>query len=88
MTGEDGEQIGIVSLRAALEAADEAGVDLVEIAPMAEAARVPLDGLRQVEVRRSQARPTKPSRSRSRFRSRKSSSGVCLSLSLSLSLSL
>lgn len=35
MTGEDGEQIGIVTLRAALEAADEAGVDLVEIAPMA-----------------------------------------------------
>ncbi|MCK6376730.1 MAG: translation initiation factor IF-3 [Zoogloea sp.] len=35
LTGEDGEQIGIVTLRAALEAADEAGVDLVEIAPMA-----------------------------------------------------
>ncbi|WP_349254958.1 translation initiation factor IF-3 [Zoogloea sp.] len=35
LTGPDGEQIGIVSLRAALEAADEAGVDLVEIAPMA-----------------------------------------------------
>ena len=35
MTGEDGEQIGIVTLRAALEAAEEAGVDLVEIAPMA-----------------------------------------------------
>lgn len=35
LTGEDGEQIGIVSLRAALEAAEEAGVDLVEIAPMA-----------------------------------------------------
>ena len=34
-TGEDGEQIGIVSLCAALEAAEEAGVDLVEIAPMA-----------------------------------------------------
>ena len=35
MTGEDGEQIGIVTLRAALEAAEEAGCDLVEIAPMA-----------------------------------------------------
>lgn len=35
MTGEDGEQVGIVSLRAALEAAEEAGCDLVEIAPMA-----------------------------------------------------
>lgn len=35
MTGEDGEQVGIVTLRAALEAAEEAGVDLVEIAPMA-----------------------------------------------------
>ena len=35
MTGEDGEQVGIVTLRAALEAAEEAGCDLVEIAPMA-----------------------------------------------------
>jgi len=35
LTGEDGEQVGIVTLRAALEAAEEAGVDLVEIAPMA-----------------------------------------------------
>ncbi|MBL0284148.1 MAG: translation initiation factor IF-3 [Zoogloea sp.] len=35
LTGEDGEQIGIVILRAALEAAEEAGCDLVEIAPMA-----------------------------------------------------
>ena len=35
MTGEDGEQIGIGTLRAALEAAEEAGCDLVEIAPMA-----------------------------------------------------
>ncbi len=35
LTGEDGEQLGIVTLRAALEMAEEAGVDLVEIAPMA-----------------------------------------------------
>jgi len=35
LTGEDGEQVGIVTLRAALEAAEEAGCDLVEIAPMA-----------------------------------------------------
>ncbi|MDD3354085.1 MAG: translation initiation factor IF-3 [Zoogloea sp.] len=35
LTGAEGEPIGIVSLRAALEAAEEAGVDLVEIAPMA-----------------------------------------------------
>ena len=34
--GEDGEPIGILSLRAALEAAEEAGLDLVEIAPMAQ----------------------------------------------------
>ena len=33
---EDGEQLGIVSLRAAFDVADEAGLDLVEIAPMAE----------------------------------------------------
>ncbi|NMG46880.1 translation initiation factor IF-3 [Azoarcus communis] len=36
LVGEDGEPLGIVSLRAALEAADEAGMDLVEIAPMAQ----------------------------------------------------
>lgn len=36
MTGVDGEQIGIVSLREALEKAEEAGVDLVEISPNAE----------------------------------------------------
>lgn len=36
MVGEDGEPLGIMSLRAALEAADEAGLDLVEIAPMAQ----------------------------------------------------
>lgn len=35
LTGEDGEQLGIVTLRVALEMAEEAGVDLVEIAPMA-----------------------------------------------------
>jgi translation initiation factor IF-3 len=34
--GDDGEQLGIVSLNAALGIADEAGLDLVEIAPMAE----------------------------------------------------
>ncbi len=31
----DGEQLGIMSIRAALQLADESGVDLVEIAPMA-----------------------------------------------------
>jgi translation initiation factor IF-3 len=36
LVSEDGEPIGIVSLRAALEAAEEAGLDLVEIAPMAQ----------------------------------------------------
>ncbi|MDR2925657.1 MAG: translation initiation factor IF-3 [Azoarcus sp.] len=36
LVGEDGEPLGIMSLRAALEAADEAGLDLVEIAPMAQ----------------------------------------------------
>jgi translation initiation factor IF-3 len=35
LVGEEGEQLGIVSLREALAAADEAGLDLVEIAPMA-----------------------------------------------------
>lgn len=35
LVGEDGEQLGIVSLNAALSIAEEAGLDLVEIAPMA-----------------------------------------------------
>ena len=35
LQGVDGEQLGIMSIRAALQMADEAGVDLVEIAPMA-----------------------------------------------------
>ena len=36
LTGEDGEQLGIVSLDEALRAADQAGLDLVEISPNAE----------------------------------------------------
>ena len=35
LVGEEGEQLGIVSLREALAAAEDAGLDLVEIAPMA-----------------------------------------------------
>ena len=35
MVGEEGEQLGIVSVRQALAMADEAELDLVEIAPMA-----------------------------------------------------
>ncbi|MBI2275717.1 MAG: translation initiation factor IF-3 [Dechloromonas sp.] len=35
LQGAEGEQLGIVSIRAALQMAEEAGVDLVEIAPMA-----------------------------------------------------
>jgi translation initiation factor IF-3 len=35
LVGEDGEQLGIVPIRQALTLAEEAGVDLVEIAPMA-----------------------------------------------------
>ncbi|MEY4593405.1 MAG: translation initiation factor [Pseudomonadota bacterium] len=35
LIGVDGEQIGVVSVRTALQMADEAGVDLVEIAPTA-----------------------------------------------------
>ncbi len=35
LVGEEGEQLGIVSLNAALAAAEDAGLDLVEIAPMA-----------------------------------------------------
>ncbi len=34
--GDDGEQLGIVSLNTALNIAEEAGLDLVEIAPMAQ----------------------------------------------------
>lgn len=35
LIGEEGEQLGIVATRQALEMAEEAGVDLVEIAPLA-----------------------------------------------------
>ncbi len=35
LQGVEGEQLGIMSVRAALQLAEEAGVDLVEIAPMA-----------------------------------------------------
>ncbi|QWT47707.1 translation initiation factor IF-3 [Azospira inquinata] len=35
LIGEEGEQVGVVSIRAALSMAEEAGVDLVEIAPLA-----------------------------------------------------
>ncbi|MCX9156046.1 translation initiation factor IF-3 [Niveibacterium sp. 24ML] len=35
LVGEDGEQLGIVQTRQALEMAEEAGLDLVEIAPLA-----------------------------------------------------
>jgi translation initiation factor IF-3 len=36
LIGDDGEQLGIVNLRAALQSAEEAGLDLVEIAPQAQ----------------------------------------------------
>ncbi|MBI2234615.1 MAG: translation initiation factor IF-3, partial [Micavibrio aeruginosavorus] len=36
LVGADGEMIGVVSIREALAAADEAGLDLVEISPNAE----------------------------------------------------
>ncbi|SET32667.1 bacterial translation initiation factor 3 (bIF-3) [Thorsellia anophelis DSM 18579] len=36
LTGEDGEQLGIVSINEALQKAEEAGVDLVELSPNAE----------------------------------------------------
>lgn len=36
LLGEEGEQVGVVSIRAALQMAEEAGVDLVEIAPLAQ----------------------------------------------------
>ncbi len=35
LIGDDGEQLGIISIRAALQAAEEAELDLVEIAPQA-----------------------------------------------------
>ena len=35
LIGEEGEQIGVISIRAALQMAEEAEVDLVEIAPLA-----------------------------------------------------
>ncbi|MGB4855740.1 MAG: translation initiation factor IF-3, partial [Candidatus Dechloromonas phosphoritropha] len=34
LQGGEGEQLGVMSIRAALQIAEDAGVDLVEIAPM------------------------------------------------------
>jgi translation initiation factor IF-3 len=56
LVGEDGEQLGIVPIRQALTLAEEAGLDLVEIAPMACAACLQDHGRRQVQVSGSQAR--------------------------------
>jgi translation initiation factor IF-3 len=36
LVGPDGEMVGVVSIHAALEAADEAGLDLVEVSPNAD----------------------------------------------------
>lgn len=36
LVGADGEMVGVVSIHAALEAADEAGLDLVEVSPNAD----------------------------------------------------
>ena len=36
LIGAEGEQAGVVNIRTALQMAEEAGVDLVEIAPLAE----------------------------------------------------
>jgi len=36
LIGAEGEQVGVVNVRAALQMAEEAGVDLVEIAPLAQ----------------------------------------------------
>jgi translation initiation factor IF-3 len=36
LIGEEGEQVGVVSIRTALQMAEDAGVDLVEIAPLAQ----------------------------------------------------
>ena len=54
MVGVEGEPLGIVSLSTAMQMAEDAEIDLVEIAPHGAAAGVPLDGLRQVQIPRKQ----------------------------------
>ena len=46
LISESGEQLGVVSVREALAMAEEQDVDLVEISPTCQTARVQTDGLR------------------------------------------
>ena len=50
LIGVEGEQIGVVTLTVANRMAEEAEVDLVEIAPTAQPPGVPSDGLWQVSL--------------------------------------
>ncbi len=45
LTGADGESVGVVSIQEAIAAAEEAGMDLVEISPNAEPPCLSCDGL-------------------------------------------
>ena len=58
LIGVNGEQVGIVTLAGAITLADEAGVDLVEIAPTAQppVAKIMDYGKYQYEIRRKQRR--------------------------------
>lgn len=69
LTGVDGESVGIVSIQEALAAADEAGLDLVEISPNAEppVCRVMDYGkflLRRARLQKSRRKSKNRSRSR------------------------
>ena len=51
LVGPAGEQVGIVAINDALRLAQEADLDLVEVAPNGPAPGLQADGLRQVQVR-------------------------------------
>ncbi len=74
-SGPAGEQIGIVAINDALRLAQEADLDLVEVAPTARPPGVQADGLRQVQVRVRAQGPGDRARTRRRRSSRRSSSG-------------
>ncbi len=73
LVGVEGEQLGIVLIADALRMAEEAEVDLVEIAPTAKPPVCKMMDFGKFKYREAKRR-TRPSSSKSRFRSRKSNS--------------
>lgn len=73
LIGQDGEQLGIMPTKQALEMAEEKELDLVKIAPTAKPAGLQADGLRQVPFRARPREKKKRGRTRRSSLSRESS---------------